>query len=494
MLNFNTMKLNVCILAFVGALLLTACQNGLDSGTGHYYWMGDKGELIMTKYGNVFRGEFIDYSFKDRMSVPVFGLIDRAGNVTGVGTDVLGSIFAHINGKITDNTFEVVWFPAPNAMDVSDFIEMTMKRHDLPPEVESEIDKHPDAFYNWLFLDEELENRVTPFLAEKTTLSDGRLYGYQISEWEEKFLQVATGSQPDEVVFRLQIESCGMYDLIVDISGTTRLSGNTFRYKDKGYEFEVALYNGFAAITTLAGSLDTGGQDTEGVPFLADGVYPMQLKDNVNEDNKAFSQLMMDIVLRLPVSVMPHYLKTEAQRREKMDPKREEGKNYIYVGDEGNYNCLHYTEFDGDYSYLMWEMAGYLSDDHNNITVIVQYGTLLDGFSLRSDKTLNYNIKTKECVAIKRPFEPPAVNEMVLEELFENRRIYQKALTHFSQKMELIYNFNCEGFYVVLNDFEFWTENSEDYDYYTNPFVKAFYKWDGKQFVKDRFERNKNEK
>jgi hypothetical protein len=60
-----------------------------------------------------------------------------------------------------------------------------------------------------------------------------------------------------------------MYDANVHITGVARLDGNTFRYDEKGYRFEVAVYNGFITVKTIAG-------DLEGVK--ADGIYPAALE------------------------------------------------------------------------------------------------------------------------------------------------------------------------------------------------------------------------
>ena len=47
--------------------------------------------------------------------------------------------------------------------------------------------------------------------------------------------------------------------------------------------------------------------------------------------------------------------------------------------------------------------------------------SLVDGFELKSDKTLNYNMDTQEFTEIERPMELPAVDEMVLENIFDKK-------------------------------------------------------------------------
>ena len=193
------------------------------------------------------------------------------------------------------------------------------------------------------------------------------------------------------------------------------------------------------------------------------------------EDDQ-LSQLMPEIIYKMPTQHMPDFLKTEEQRRQAVSS---------FLGEYGENKMTAFSLYNHhDYGYDMWTIAGYLTENNQNVLLIVQFGTGLDGFQLKSDKTLNYSIETQEFTEIVRPIEMPTVDEMVLESLIENTNLFQKAKTHFGNKMEFNYgNFYKEGFSVGLNYFEFWLKN-DNFDYYHQKNVRAWYKWDGKKFYK----------
>ncbi|MCL2097645.1 MAG: hypothetical protein FWH23_02650 [Bacteroidales bacterium] len=193
--------------------------------------------------------------------------------------------------------------------------------------------------------------------------------------------------------------------------------------------------------------------------------------------DKAFSELLLEIICQLPVSVMPDYLKTEEQRREVVTN---------YLGNDDYVNPAVFSHYlHHDYGYDAWEMAGYLTEDKGNVLLIVQYGSGLDGFLVKSDKTLNYNIETREFTEIERPIEMPTVDEMIVETNFNNQAFYQKAKEFFSKKMKFHYrDFNKEGFAVYLDVWEFYEKNYSVYDEYVIDGKIAYYKWDGNRFYK----------
>ena len=284
------MKRNFCIV-IISVLATMACQNNSSVETLHYHWIGGEGEeVIMTQRGNVFRGEYIDPGFQERASVPVAGVIDKEGNLRGAGFDMEdGSLYAQFSGKITGASFEANWSPTPNV--TGEHRSWNLKQQKLSPEAEREIAKHPDAFYNRLFPEWELctsrsvaLNRVTPFLPEETAVAGGRMYGYQIGEWDKREIRIAPAAKAGEVDFHIQVEINGMFWIKIDIRGTARLSGNSFRHKEKGYEFEVAVYNDFAVITTITGTVDLSEFEGEDVfEVKLDEVYPLLPKGFVDK-------------------------------------------------------------------------------------------------------------------------------------------------------------------------------------------------------------------
>ena len=193
-------------------------------------------------------------------------------------------------------------------------------------------------------------------------------------------------------------------------------------------------------------------------------------------DDAQLSELMPEIIYSLPAALMPDFLKTEEQRREAVTSN---------FGDSSGISAFTF-DYHHDYGYDQWTIAGYLTDDNRNVLLIVQFGSGSDGFQLKSDKTLNYNIETQEFTEITRPIELPTVDEMVIENIFDNQSLYNKAKAHFGNKMELNYaRFDKEGFTVNLNYFSFWG-NNDDFDYYSAPFMVARYKWDGAKFYKHK--------
>jgi hypothetical protein len=264
--------------------------------TLYYQWVCQQGEhagatIVFARYGDVFRGEYVDPGFQDYFSIPIMGMIDGEGRVTGVsGAMTTDGIHGKISGRIDGDKFHAVWLPTPERWDYSEFREMEMTQQALSPEIQKEIDSHPAAFYNilypeFLFMAVELEtgiagfiqNRLIPFPAE--TPYTEVAYGYSIGEQERRHIHIGKGAKNDEVEFYLHLVEGGIQDTDVTIRGFARLDGNRFRYKEKGYEFEVAVYNRFITVKTITGDLD-------GVK--ADGVYPTTLEMSYYVNPDAF--------------------------------------------------------------------------------------------------------------------------------------------------------------------------------------------------------------
>jgi len=170
------------------------------------------------------------------------GMLDDEGNVTGVSAIMPeGDIAGKLSGKITGDNLNAVWLPTPSGMEISEYREMELVVN----------------------TSREQKNFELPSLSE-TAFTDN-LYGYTSGEWEMKLIHVERGAKEEEVNFHLHIEASGIDEIIIDIQGAAPFNGNTFRYNEKGYEFEIAAYNGFITLTTLSG--DWNG-------YKADGVYP----------------------------------------------------------------------------------------------------------------------------------------------------------------------------------------------------------------------------
>jgi len=251
------MKLkNILLLTIVATQITVACQKRQAGQTQqveqsrYYHWVCPQGEhqgaeLIFTRMGNVFRGEYIDPGFQERTGIPIMGMIDDEDNLTGISAVMPeGNVAGKLSGTITGDKFNAVWLPTPTGMERSEFREMELVAN----------------------VSGEQKSYEPPLLPETSFLE--KPYGYTIGEWEMKLIYVAQGTKKEEVTFHLHIEESGMNDITVDIQGTAQLNGNSFRYKEKGYEFEITAYNGFITVKTISGDLDG---------FKADGVYPEML-------------------------------------------------------------------------------------------------------------------------------------------------------------------------------------------------------------------------
>jgi len=269
------------------ALMILAASCGQQSSsqqdetqTQYYQWVCRQGdhagaEIVFARRGDVFRGEYLDPGFQDFFTIPVMGTIDDEGNVTGVSaTTSSDALHGKLSGKITGDTFHAVWLPTPTG--TGEFREMEMTREKPSADITAEIDRHPDAFYNILYPEKSFvtfdsnthaaggqRSRVIPFLPE--TPYTEIAYGYSIGEWERRHVYVGEGAKQGETEFHLHIVESGMNDTNIYINGIVRLDGNMFRYDEKGYRFEVAVYNGFITVKTITGDLDG---------IKADGVYP----------------------------------------------------------------------------------------------------------------------------------------------------------------------------------------------------------------------------
>ena len=204
--------------------------------------------------------------------------------------------------------------------------------------------------------------------------------------------------------------------------------------------------------------------------------------------DEGFSELLLEIFYKLPASVMPAYLETEEQRRSKE----------IWVDYEGGGNNLNYIEFGEDGAFSQCVMAGYMKEDNRNILLIVRYGEGLDGYEIKSDKTLNYHIETEIFTGIELPLDPFTADELIGTIINnEGEDITEKAKRYFNLTQKYNLDFTKEGLSAQVNLFEFWagcrlTEPQEvqdlcdnDYDYDNNLQQSSSRIWDGKRFVKE---------
>jgi len=245
--------INIFLLAIIAIQITTSCQNR-QSGqiqqveeSPYYHWVCPQGdhqgaEITFIRTGNAFRGEYTDPGFHKHVGIPIMGAIDDKGIVTGVSAVMPeGDIKGKLSGKITGDKFSAIWLPTPTGMEISEYREMELVINTSGEQKNFEPPSPPQII-----------------LSEKS-------YGYVIGEQENKFIHIAQGTKNDEVNFHLHNEESGLNDIIIDVQGAAQLNGDSFRYKEKDYEFEITVYNGFITLTTISGELDG---------YKADGIYP----------------------------------------------------------------------------------------------------------------------------------------------------------------------------------------------------------------------------
>jgi hypothetical protein len=240
---------------FVMSLQMAGCQSSQVEQSRYYHWMcqqGEYAEVVEIEYvrqGEAFYG-FYTYGGEGTF---IMGMIDKDGNLTGISAaTAFGEIEGKLSGKISGDKLHAEWSPSPSALDDfgSVFQEMELTLLTDSPEITNEY------LAEYGFIPE------TPY----TSVA----YGYRIGEWEERYIFVGESANQGKAEFYLQIAEGGMNDIDVTITGTVTLNGNTFRYREKNCEFEVAVYNGFITVKTISGRLEG---------FQVDGVYPTVVSD-----------------------------------------------------------------------------------------------------------------------------------------------------------------------------------------------------------------------
>jgi hypothetical protein len=209
-------------------------------------------------------------------------------------------------------------------------------------------------------------------------------------------------------------------------------------------------------------------------------------------NDQQFAALMKEIFYKLPESVMPTDLKTEEQRKNVVYDAKE-GEDGISVSDNPKYaNLLSYGSY-WEGSHENWYLAGYLTDDQQNVVLMIQYiGGYDEASEIMFDKTLNYNIKTKEFTEIPCPLVPFTTQELFREFNIEDDEIREYAMGYFNENREIYYNFDRDGFSASVNLTMFWYGEGpegtwkyyQENDIYPEHRQPACRKWDGSRFVK----------
>ena len=194
--------------------------------------------------------------------------------------------------------------------------------------------------------------------------------------------------------------------------------------------------------------------------------------------DEQFAKLMMDIYYKLPESVLCDELKTEEQRK---SATLNTWENPEEINDV---NHLSFYHFYGEGTFVEWNMAGYVTDDRQDVVLIVRlYGSVREEYETKFDKTLNYNIKTGKITEIERPMDPFTVDELIDETHFDTPELALKAKAFYRVHKHpvLYFGFDRNGFFARADLLGYapyddpWNEQNR---------VQVTRQWNGSRFVK----------
>ena len=216
-------------------------------------------------------------------------------------------------------------------------------------------------------------------------------------------------------------------------------------------------------------------------------------KKTMNDEQIA--DLKKEIFYTLPEIAMPDDLKTKEQRNNVVYGVEDEIRGIIAPNSPEHINCLSYYNFGESGNHTEWEMAIYVTNDCQNVIVLVQYtGGYDEASGLIFYKTLNYNIKSKEFTEVEFPMDLFSSEELFQVFNINDRYIEEKAKDFFNNQKEIYYEFYKDGFTAEANITMFWYDGDEEiFDYYNehaaeiyaNDAKPACRKWNGSRFVKE---------
>lgn len=199
---------------------------------------------------------------------------------------------------------------------------------------------------------------------------------------------------------------------------------------------------------------------------------------NQTMTDEQFATMVKEIYYKLPESVMCDELKTDQQRRA-ATLNTTEDPNAVF-----SINHLSYYNYYGEGTLTQWDMANYLTDDGKNVVIIVRLRRAVhETYETTIDKTLNYNIKTKEITEIERPMDAFTTDELIVGTRFSNPQLAGIAKSFFNTHNRPLhyFDFNKNGFNVSA-DLLGYAPYDDPWDEQNR--VMASYKWNGSRFVK----------
>jgi len=196
------------------------------------------------------------------------------------------------------------------------------------------------------------------------------------------------------------------------------------------------------------------------------------------ESDEQFAALMKGIYYQLPESVMCDDLKTDKQRKSVQINSWDGPESIIDV------NHLSYSHYYGEGTSVQWDMAGYLTDDQQDVVVVVRlWGSVHEKYETTFDKTFNYNITSGKITEIERPIDPFTVDELISESHFDTPVLAAKAKSFYRAHTHPVryFDFDRNGF-IARADLLGYAPYDDPWDEQNR--VIVIREWNGRRFVK----------
>jgi len=233
-----------------------------------------------------------------------------------------------------------------------------------------------------------------------------------------------------------------------------------------------------SALLILAASCGQNAQNSQASHFSKEPQQQSSEEMAQEMTEKQFASLMKEIYYQLPESVMCEDLKTDRQRK---------SVNINSWGDSesiNDVNHLSYNHYYGEGTSVQWDMAGYLTDNHQDVVVVVRlWASVREEYETKFDKTFNYHIKSGKITEIERPIDPFTLDELINETHFDTPElaVMAKAFYRIHKHPVRYFDFDRNGFIARANLLGYapyddpWDEQNR---------VIVIREWNGRKFVK----------
>jgi hypothetical protein len=228
--------------------------------------------------------------------------------------------------------------------------------------------------------------------------------------------------------------------------------------------------------------------------FHEDDTWRIML-EALGMDDDTFAQLIAELYLKLPDSVMPDYLKTEEQR--KTLAKKEGNGKYFDWSEKSRdqfFNCFEISDNVPNAEMNQrwrWFMAAYQTTIiDNSVVLLIRYHQERSGSAWGEIKhELIYNTHTERFTDYPHPIDDTVIQELVNSIDCGNEKINAAAKEDFYTSewkgyFALNYHFDRHGFSISIFMRNYLFDRFTEEEYETFEGAKVSYKWDGSRFLR----------